>query len=576
MNDPEIAAALRAKEPNALAALFDTYADRLFRYCWFLLRSRDIAQIALRDTLIVAAAHIDLLADPESLSSWVYALARAECRRRRPVPPAEADEPPARPTQPDADTRLMAWNTVTSMDPAEAEVLELACRHDVDLGLVLGMPDVDARGLLDRARNHLERALGAEIVVSRAGHACPDRAEVLRGWSGAMTGGLRARVLRHAATCPVCGPNMPRNVSAARVFGMLPVISPPPAMRAQVLAFAADPQTAAYREFAIDRALLPRRPVRVPQRPADPVPAPASAARRHRGRLTTVGAAGVVAVAFAVISSAIVIGLPGGAHGPGQRAASTQAQPGGPGLRRQDAGAIGALPAGRAQPTSAPSPLPVPLPTASTGVTVFTTLTKPLQGPSPHGPASLPPRVPGGRVTGPPAPPHPPGHAQGMLTATPGELDVGSASYGEIVLTAKGGPDTWSAGTSSGEISLSGYGGFLGTGQSVTIVVTVNRSGDGGGNASIYLDQGTPAAQTIRVSWSGSWPGKPPRPTPSPTPTPTTPSPTPTPTTPSPSPSGSSGSSPPASPSYALSTSPSASASPSTPVASSSPATPRP
>ena len=58
MNDAQIAAYLRAKLPGALAELFDAYGDRLFRYCWQMLRNREIAQIALRDTLLVAAAHI--------------------------------------------------------------------------------------------------------------------------------------------------------------------------------------------------------------------------------------------------------------------------------------------------------------------------------------------------------------------------------------------------------------------------------------------------------------------------------------------------------------------------------------
>jgi DNA-directed RNA polymerase specialized sigma24 family protein len=555
MNDPEIAAALRASEPNALAGLFDTYADRLFRFCWFLLRNRDIAHIALRDTLVVAAAHIDLLPDPESLSSWLYALARAECRRRRPVPAAEADEPPARPSQPDADSRLLTWNAVTCMDPAAAEVLELACRHDVALGMVLGVSDPDARGLLGQARQDLARALGAEIVVSRASHACPDRAEVLRGWTGTMTGELRERVLRHAASCPVCGPNLPRNVSAARVFGLLPVISLPSATRAEVLAFATDPQTAAYREFAISRALP--LPVAAPVRPR-PMPHPApetgaarKAARLPRGRVAVAVAAGAVAVAAATVVPLVVIGLPGGGRGPGRPAAAGPARPGGPEARREGAGAIGARPAGQAQPTSAPGPRPAPLPTASTGVTVFTTLTKPLPGTPTQRPAPLPPRVPGARVSGNPAPPPAPGQAQGTLTAAPSALNVGSASSGEVVLTAQGGPDTWSAGTSAGDISLSGYGGVLRAGQSVTIVVTVNRAGNSGGSGSIYLDQGTPAAQTVRVLWSGTWP-RPPRP--GPTPTPTTPAPSPSPSSsgtpsPSPSPAGSSGSSPPASPS---------------------------
>jgi hypothetical protein len=48
MNDVQIAAALRASSPDALAELIAAHGDRLFRYCWSGLRNREIAQVALR------------------------------------------------------------------------------------------------------------------------------------------------------------------------------------------------------------------------------------------------------------------------------------------------------------------------------------------------------------------------------------------------------------------------------------------------------------------------------------------------------------------------------------------------
>jgi hypothetical protein len=142
MNAPHIAA----------AELLDTYGDRLFRYCWSMLRSRETAQIALRDTLLaaqaqiaqaqiaraqIARAQIARLADPEdleSLGSWLYSCARAECARHRAVPAAQADEAPRRPGRNDADSRLMAWHAAMSLEAGEFEALELASRHDVDPG----------------------------------------------------------------------------------------------------------------------------------------------------------------------------------------------------------------------------------------------------------------------------------------------------------------------------------------------------------------------------------------------------------------------------------------------------------
>ena len=253
MNDRQIAAELHAGSLGALAGLFDAYGDRLFGYCWCMLRSRELAQIALRDTLIVARAHIASLSDPDSLGPWLYFLARAECRRRRPVAPADADEAAARPSQADADSRLMAWHAATSLDPDKLEALELSCRHDVALGPVLGLSADDAGALVNQAREELERALSAEILVNRGSHACPDRADVLAGWAGVMTPDIRSRVLRHAMECPICGPKQPRNVSAARVFALLPAPALPEGARDEVLDFAADESHAAYREFAVNR-----------------------------------------------------------------------------------------------------------------------------------------------------------------------------------------------------------------------------------------------------------------------------------------------------------------------------------
>ena len=127
----------------------------------------------------------------------------------------------------------MAWNAVMGMTDDEFEALDLTCRHDVDVALVLGLSAGQARALLDGASQSLERALGAEILVSRA-HACPDRAEVLTGWAGSMTAPVRERVLEHAAGCEVCGPKLPRNVSPARVFALLPAPALTPLARAEV------------------------------------------------------------------------------------------------------------------------------------------------------------------------------------------------------------------------------------------------------------------------------------------------------------------------------------------------------
>src|SRR5919204_6888493 len=102
MNYPRIAA----------ADLLDTVADRLFRYCWSLLRSRETAQDALRDTLQAATTGP---AGAELPGSRLYALARTECARHRAAPAADADEAPACLGPNDADPRVLAWNAAMSL-----------------------------------------------------------------------------------------------------------------------------------------------------------------------------------------------------------------------------------------------------------------------------------------------------------------------------------------------------------------------------------------------------------------------------------------------------------------------------
>jgi len=464
MNDPQIAAALRARSPGALAELFDAYGDRLFRYCWCLLRNREIAQIALRDTLVVAEAHIARLADPQSLGPWLYSLARAECRRRRAVRAAEADEPPARPSQRDADSRLMAWNAVMSLEADELEVLDLACRHDVDLGLVLSLTAEDAQALLDRARRSLERALGAEILISRASHACPDRAEVMSGWSGSVTPQVRERVLEHAARCPVCGPNLPRNVSAARVFAQLPAPALSPLARAEVLGFFDDDRLSAYREFAVSRASalaesgFPVSPESLAA--ARTQNAPRSGPRPRR-RLPRAGAllAGAVAVASAAAIAAAFVLV--GSHGQPAAVRETTptaaaASPTGSGVqRRSGVGAAAAAPVGARRSRPRPSP-----PLANTAAGQVAAMITDATAPLPPSTAPAPqPGVPGppastGASSGPPGTPASPG----TLDVSPGSVFLGTGSASRLSLTAVGGAVSWSASTSSARVALSRRG----------------------------------------------------------------------------------------------------------------------
>src|SRR5690606_18687250 len=128
MNDRGLVDALRARDANALAELYDRYAESVYRYCWTLTGGPDGAQVALRDTMIAVEARIHALTDPARFKVWLYALARGECLRRRPVATSGADTEPGY-----TGLSAVARDAVDSLSPADREILELVHRHGFTL-----------------------------------------------------------------------------------------------------------------------------------------------------------------------------------------------------------------------------------------------------------------------------------------------------------------------------------------------------------------------------------------------------------------------------------------------------------
>src|SRR5216683_115247 len=327
MSDRLLAEALRAHDPGALAALYDAHGESLNQYCLFMLHNRDAAQAALRDAFLVADAHIARLGDPGSLRPWLYALSRVECLRRRPPAGAGTDAIMAHPGQRDDDRRLIAWQAVMSLSQLEREALELDTRHGMDppqIALVLGTRPKDARALLSRGREHLERVLASEVLARRGGHECGGLAAILRGWggTGALTAPMRGGLLRHADSCPACARCLPRNVSAAKVYGLLPRPEPPRDLRSRMMTSWTDPGHAESRMLAASRAGALNQMG---------FPAPSAQAARPGRRKIAVSAA-LAASAAAMVAGAFALGGLGGfpatVGGPSSAPRAEPAQPG--------------------------------------------------------------------------------------------------------------------------------------------------------------------------------------------------------------------------------------------------------
>ncbi|MEU6711063.1 sigma-70 family RNA polymerase sigma factor [Nonomuraea sp. NPDC046802] len=260
MNDRVLVEALRAHDPGAMPALYDAFAESVYRYCWSLLLSAESAQVALRDTLIAAEAHVGALSDPGRLGAWLYALARVECLRRRSADPPGAAEAlaqaPPLDDPADADLRIMAWNAVLGLPLADREVLELTYRHDLpahELSQVLGLPARQVEQAQDEARERLRDAITAEILARKGPYDCPRRARILSGFSGELTQDMREHLVKHLPGCEVCAPHRAREVSVSKVFELLPKAVLPEALRIRVMSCFVDPELLPYRRYVARR-----------------------------------------------------------------------------------------------------------------------------------------------------------------------------------------------------------------------------------------------------------------------------------------------------------------------------------
>ena len=88
--------ALRAGDPAAVSALFETYADRIYRLALGVLRDPTAAEDVVQETFLSAITHLDRFEGRSSLGTWLYRVAynaSIDRLRRRTDEPLPPDEP---------------------------------------------------------------------------------------------------------------------------------------------------------------------------------------------------------------------------------------------------------------------------------------------------------------------------------------------------------------------------------------------------------------------------------------------------------------------------------------------------
>lgn len=229
---------------SALEELLGQVAPSVRRFGMRMCRNPDDADDALQDTLLTITTHLGEFAGRSSFTSWVFALTRSACvRRRRGLKnqPAEGDHELANhadlgpgPEEQVSDSEL-SRALAAAMDHLSDEHREVLQLRDVE-GLTapeaaesLGITVDALKSRLHRARSAIRDALKPVLepgaVPVREG--CPD---VILMWSRKLEGDLNSEVCAeieaHVSKCPSCGvacSALRRALGACRRSGQEPV-----------------------------------------------------------------------------------------------------------------------------------------------------------------------------------------------------------------------------------------------------------------------------------------------------------------------------------------------------------------
>lgn len=216
--------AARAGDRGALEALLARHQAQIYRFSRAMCDNPEDAGDVLQDTMLALARHVSSIRGP-SLSTWLYAVARSGCakkRRRSRFAPAhtldvhDATLPVADPGRsPEASLAsarldLALQDAIASLEPMYREVLllrDVEGMSAAEVAATLGVREGAVKSRLHRARRQVRDALapllGGEPLAPQTG--CPD---VIREFSRNLEGEISAETCasleRHLAGCARC------------------------------------------------------------------------------------------------------------------------------------------------------------------------------------------------------------------------------------------------------------------------------------------------------------------------------------------------------------------------------------
>ena len=276
--DTELVRQYLAGDQRALGDIYERYGDRVYDLCFAMLRSGDDAADAYQDTFLTAANKLDQLRDTERLRSWLYSVARNQCRarlraRKRSTPVDDAGVDVGTEVDMTADLdrdelRTLLTEASAGLNEREREVLDLHMRHELEgeeLADALGVSVQNGYKLVQRVRDRVERSLGSLLIARHGRRECAELDALLGSWDGVFNPLWRKRISRHIDDCSTCTRRRAGLMDPGGLAGAFPLQPAPETAKTALQAALLDATRPAHEIRRWRRDGFPAAPRRIPK-----------------------------------------------------------------------------------------------------------------------------------------------------------------------------------------------------------------------------------------------------------------------------------------------------------------------
>lgn len=252
-DDATLVAGVLAGDRHAFAGVYERYADRLHDFAYSMLRNREEAADCVADSFVLMAEKVGQLRDPSRLRPWLYSVVRNECLRTLRGRAREAHDDEWLEAMPDHgsgpeqqvtdaavqdELRELVWAAIEGLNDRDRALLDLHLRQGLDgseLAAAMEVTTQNSYVMLSRARDQVERSLGALLIARRGSELCGELSGILGDWDGRFSPLIRKRVARHIDGCETCETRRRLMVSPLALLAGVPAFAAPAALRDRVL-----------------------------------------------------------------------------------------------------------------------------------------------------------------------------------------------------------------------------------------------------------------------------------------------------------------------------------------------------